>query len=126
MPAKGVPIAERSRGRPFEKGKSGNPSGSSKERIAANKALAELLKPHEPKAIETLIDLMQNSHVDSVRLRAAEIVLDRIHGKATQRIAGDGDGEPVQIFLKNFVYPKDSDDPMAEAVMSDEPPVRIA
>jgi hypothetical protein len=25
MPAKGLPIADRSRGRPFEKGKSGNP-----------------------------------------------------------------------------------------------------
>ena len=43
MPAKGLPIADRSRGRPFEKGKSGNPSGSSKERIAANKALQQIV-----------------------------------------------------------------------------------
>src|SRR5918996_4816558 len=102
MPAKGLPIAERSRGRPFERGKSGNPSGSSKERIAANKALAELLKPHEPKAIETLIDLMQNSQVDSVRLRAAEILFDRVHGKAVQRVGGEG--EPLQVYLKNYRF----------------------
>src|ERR687891_1634732 len=105
MPAKGLPIAERSRGRPFEKGKSGNPSGSSKERIAANKALAELLKPHEPKAIETLIDLMQNSQVDSVRLRAAEILFDRVHGKAVQRVGGEGEGEPVQVFIASSMAP---------------------
>jgi hypothetical protein len=118
MPAKGLPIADRSRGRPFEKGKSGNPSGSSKERIAANKALAELLKPYEPKAIETLIDLMQNSRVDSVRLRAAEILFDRVHGKAVQRVGGEG--EPLQVYLKNYRF-----DPEIGAVETDEPAVHI-
>ena len=121
MPAKGLPIAERSRGRPFKKGKSGNPFGSSKERIAANKALAELLKPYEPKAIETLIDLMQNSQVDSVRLRAAEILFDRVHGKAVQRVGGEDESEPIQVYLKNYRF-----DPETGAeVETDEPAVRI-
>jgi hypothetical protein len=90
---------------PFQKGQSGNPSGSSKERIAANKALAELLKPYEPKAIETLIDLMQYSQVDSVRLRAAEIIFDRVHGKAVQRMAGENQGEPITVIIDPRLAP---------------------
>jgi hypothetical protein len=106
VPAKGLPNPNAGAGTRFEKGKSGNPSGQSKERRAANKALAEVLKTHEPKAIQTLVDLL-DCEVPSVRLRAAEIIFDRVHGKAVQRVGGENDGEPVVVYLKDYVLPEE-------------------
>jgi hypothetical protein len=107
VPAKGVPNPSVKGGpKLFEKGQSGNPSGYSKERREANKALAEALRAYEPKAIATLVDLL-DSKVDSVRLRAAEITFDRVHGKAVQRVGGENDGEPVVVYLKDYVLPED-------------------
>jgi hypothetical protein len=54
--------------KPFAKGQSGNPTGYSKDRREANKALAEVLRGHVSEATETLLDLMKNLKVDSVRL----------------------------------------------------------
>ena len=62
----------------FEKGKSGNPAG--RPPGTTTKKISEELRAHLPKAIETLLKLM-DSDQDSVRLKAATEVLDRVYGK---------------------------------------------
>lgn len=42
------------------------------------------LKQHIDQASETIVDIMLNSDKDTTRLSAAQDVLDRSHGKATQ------------------------------------------
>jgi hypothetical protein len=56
-------------------------------------------------------------------LLGPEILFDRVHGKAVQRVAGEGEveGEPIQVYLKNYRF-----DPATGAeVETDEPAVRI-
>ena len=57
------------------------------------------LKQHIDKAQETIVDLMVNSEKDDIRLRAATDVLDRSHGKATQRIERSTTGVTLNIDL---------------------------
>lgn len=57
------------------------------------------LKQHIDKAQETIVDLMVNSEKDDIRLRAATDVLDRSHGKATQRIEQSTTGVTLNIDL---------------------------
>lgn len=64
----------------FVKGKSGNPAG--RPPGTTTKKISEELRAHLPKAIETLLQLMDSEH-DSVRLKAATEVLDRVYGKPT-------------------------------------------
>jgi hypothetical protein len=65
----------------FEKGQSGNPAG--RPPGTTTKKISEELRAHLPKAIETLLQLM-DSETDSVRLKAATEVLDRVYGKPAQ------------------------------------------
>jgi hypothetical protein len=70
----------------FEKGQSGNPAG--RPPGTTTKKISEELRAHLPKAIETLLQLM-DSETDSVRLKAATEVLDRVYGKPAQVQAPD-------------------------------------
>lgn len=85
-------------GRPFQKGQSGNPSGRPKQTKAQKDALEEM-KKLTPLAVKTVEEILRNkSASDSVRLRAAEIVFDRMYGKAETRVKADvvtGDGDFV-------------------------------
>ena len=65
---------------------------------------------------------MLHGKAESVRLKAAEIVLDRGWGKAPQRIGGIEVDEPIQVYLKNFILPEEDG---GEAVETGDPPVRI-
>jgi hypothetical protein len=114
-------------GKRFEKGVSGNPSGYSKEKRDAVRQLAEIAKERTVEAIETVIHLMLHAQAESVRLKAAEVILDRGWGRAPQHIGGSEGGEPIQIYLKNFVLPEGGNPPMGddEWLASDEPAVRI-
>jgi hypothetical protein len=62
-----------------------------------------------------------------VRLKAAEVILDRGWGKAPQHIGGSEGGEAIRVYLKNYVLPEVDNPPMggAEWQASDEPAVRI-
>jgi hypothetical protein len=109
-------------GKRFEKGVSGNPSGYSKEKRDAVRQLAEIAKDRTVEAIETVIHLMLHAQAESVRLKAAEVILDRGWGKAPQHIGGVEGGEPIQVYLKNFILPEEDG---GEAVETSDPPVRI-
>ncbi len=71
--------AKRPRGRPFPKGVSGNPGGRPK----SDPVVKEILKAASPDAARTLVELL-NSEKDSIRLAAAQDILDRTQGKAMQ------------------------------------------
>ena len=67
----------------WKKGVSGNPGGKTKATIE----LMRLAREHTMEAWKTIIAIMQDQKAQKiVRLRAAELVLDRGHGKAPLNI----------------------------------------
>lgn len=86
---------------PFTKGKSGNPGGKPKE---FTNVIAQARKM-TPLALTVLKSVLENAKVSpGTRIRAAEIVLDRGWGKATQVVEGMGkfgDG-PIIITIDPF------------------------
>jgi hypothetical protein len=66
----------------FQPGKSGNPGG--KPRLDPD--LRAAAKQYTMRSLEVLVDVMENGKKDSDRVAAANAILDRGHGKATQHI----------------------------------------
>jgi len=97
------------RGRPFEKGQSGNPGGRPK-RTAEEVDLIEACREKTPEALETILQLMDESDNDRVRLAAAQYVIERGWGKAPERIelvaaavdvsTEDLDLSPLDVYLR--------------------------
>jgi Family of unknown function (DUF5681) len=116
-------LRRRSFGRPFKKGQSGNPSGRSKDKHT----ISQLAKAYTEEAIEKLAAIMRTGKTEQAQVRAAEALLDRGWGKAPQHVGGSETGEPMQIYLKNFVLPEGDNPPMGDVEWqaSDEPAVRI-
>lgn len=73
------------RGKPFEKGKSGNPGGRPK-RTPEEVSLIEACRAKTAEALDTILELMEGSNNDRVRLAAAQYVIERGWGKAPERI----------------------------------------
>lgn len=73
----------------FQKGVSGNPNG--KARIPDD--IRAMLKAAAPQALKLLIDTVNNEGCkQDLRLKAADSLLDRVYGKATQPIEADMTG----------------------------------
>ena len=74
-------------GKPFQKGRSGNPGGRPK--VVAE--VKELARAHTREAIETLVSIMSNPKAaPAARVSAANALLDRGYGKPPQHITGEG------------------------------------
>ena len=69
----------------FEKGKSGNPGGRPK----MDDETKAILKAAAPEAAKLMVEMMKNPKIQpKLRMQAAEVVMDRVYGKATQPIEG--------------------------------------
>lgn len=87
----------RGRGRPFEKGKSGNPRGRPKQTQEQKDALA-MIRDLAPEAAERLRDILHDPDTKTNDLlRAIEIVFDRAFGK---EIYTGGPNELLQSLLE--------------------------
>ena len=79
--------AAKPRGRPFEKGRSGNPSG----RRPVPKEVKDMLKAATGDAARLLISTVNDPEAKlELRIRCAETILDRVYGRAAQPIEADG------------------------------------
>lgn len=84
------------RGRPFPKGKSGNPSGRPK-RTAEQQDALEALRGLSGKAVAVVEGLLADKTASpSLRLKAAEIVFERCYGKPPVAIEV-GTQPPIEI-----------------------------
>lgn len=78
-------------GKPFEKGKSGNPSGRPKKIPAIDELLADILSEEKDglsAARQVIIALVKKAKSGDVR--AAEVLFDRAYGKVKQPIENSG------------------------------------
>jgi hypothetical protein len=83
-------------GRPFEKGKSGNPSGR-----PSDAALKELCRAETARNIKQLIKFRDGrSYPIMARIKAIELMLQRGYGNPPQAITGN-DGAPLRIIIAN-------------------------
>lgn len=81
-------------GTPFEKGKSGNPSGRPK----VPQHIREMARALTEEAIETAAQIMRNpEETGAARMSAVNAILDRGWGKPTQPLDGDGEGGPIKV-----------------------------
>jgi hypothetical protein len=72
---------------PFEPGKSGNPGGRAKVKLADGRTLTDLAREYTEEAIKTLADIMRDSAAPAAaRVAAADKVLNRGWGQAPQTI----------------------------------------
>ena len=81
-----------SRGRPFPKGKSGNPGG----RLKSNKEVVDLARASAEFALNRLVEIAKGSSPHAVA--AARAILDRGYGKPTQFVVvSESDHTPVEV-----------------------------
>jgi hypothetical protein len=83
-------IAENSkkqpRGKPFAKGKSGNPGGRPKLNPEQKDAL-EAIKALAPNAADVIAELLNNKNASAaVRLEAASMIIERVYGKPDAKV----------------------------------------
>lgn len=85
----------------FAPGQTGNPGGRPK----MPEELKEAFRSHSETALQTLVDVMTNGVKDGDRVKAAEVILDRGYGKATQHIDASLEGslQVINVGLPKFL-----------------------
>lgn len=84
-------VRNRTNGGRFQKGQSGNPGGRPK----ANEEFREACREHTSEALSTLLNWMRGDDPKAA-IAAANSILDRGWGKATQPISGEDGAALVQ------------------------------
>jgi hypothetical protein len=84
---------------PETKSKIGRPPGSLNKVTASVRALAQA---HTEGAINVLSDIMYNGETETVRVSAANSLLDRAHGKPAQavHVGQDEEAGPIQQVIR--------------------------
>ena len=91
----------------FQKGNNANPSGRPKltpDQKIQREQVIEACRAASHKALETLLDLMVNAPQASVRMQAAEALLDRGWGKALQVTENHNINENVDALAPDEAY----------------------
>ena len=68
--------------KPWKPGQSGNPGG----RKPIPEEVKEALQAATPAAVATLVEIMTQGKSEDTRVKAANIILERVYGKATAQV----------------------------------------
>jgi hypothetical protein len=90
---------------PFKKGQSGNPNGRPRGQTRAIANLAFEARKHSVLALKTLVDICRKGETESLRMAAANALLDRGFGRPTQSIDLSADNPVPQFNLFNDIDP---------------------
>ncbi|KQO94643.1 DUF5681 domain-containing protein [Methylobacterium sp. Leaf91] len=86
----------------FQPGQSGNPGGRPK----ASARVRDAARVHTEAALAVLVEIALEGESEAARVAAANSILDRGYGKATQPVDGDGDGGEIPVGLTvQFIRP---------------------
>jgi hypothetical protein len=91
---------------PFEKGKSGNPTGRPKE----DPEVKAIFRAHTKEAAAKLVHLMMNGKTETTQLKAATTILERGWGKPSQEITTPEDNPFAVMIVKTNVTYEEGDD----------------
>ena len=87
------------------------------------KDLRSLARTHTENAVQALAGIMLNGTNEGARVSAAGLLLERGWGKAPQVHAGDEDGGPIKVIIRQmFEKPKLSDLKEVEGKVIDQSP----
>lgn len=93
----------------FAPGKSGNPGGRPKEKGTVVADLKVMARAKTVDAFNAIIEVMEDpSAKPGIRLKAAEMVLDRAWGKAAPAVEASPEGEKVTVQLVTLT-PEEAD-----------------
>lgn len=75
-------------GKPFQKGRSGNPGGRAKK-TPEELDLIAACKEKTPRALSVIADIMENGENERNRLAAAQAIIERAYGKPKENVELD-------------------------------------
>lgn len=77
------------------KNNGGARKGAGRKKKADEERLHQLISPHIPKAIETVVQIMQTGEKDADRLTASKYLIEWTYGKPKQRTDITSDDQPL-------------------------------